>query len=158
MKKQIISLLILISLSFQATYPALDPVKQKKEDTIPWWRIRALYKAFNEARKELDLCGAQQCKQEEAEADEAWKAYRQIPLGKKLIFPSLRLNHARKYLAAQSCLRLRCKQEYTKAHMLDDKLRIAILGVSFAALVATLGLKVVLEYHIWRERNPQYFK
>ena len=146
MKKQIISLLIFISLSCQSTYPVPDTVEQKKSDTIAWWRLRKLYNAFREAKKGLDLCGAQQCKQEKAEADEAFKAWRQISLGKKLSSPSLKSKAMAKNNAYQACLRLHCKQEYPYAHMLDEKFAKAFLAADAAALVATLGLQAVLWY------------
>ncbi len=164
MKKQIISLLILISLSCQSTYPALDTAAPKKSDTIPWWRIRALYKALREAEKELHSCGRQQCKQEKIEADEATAEWSKIPFKEKLAKSSSRLFLTREQLGIKqdaywACLGQRCKQKYTTFHMLWDRFDTVATMVGLAVLVSPyiivgIGSIVapILDFYLYPEK------
>lgn len=137
MKKQIISVLLLISLSFQSTrsFPFVTPAQQKKQDSIPWWRLRAIAKALHESEKKLKLCGSQRCNQEQEEYEIATAKWRREG--------GSGLNMEAKYYAYQACLEQRCKQEYHNWKVLYEQNALGPFNYGLALLYFTMGIGIL---------------
>ncbi len=154
MKKQIISLLLLISLSFQSTYPAFERVKQTAASISEYLKgkkdkMAALYKKFGKKKVDSDIAEIKKqtpkgiiARHNEA-LEEQWRTFDVYKACVKKSceteqFKKLNLGANRRF--CENFGKLHCRKEYLVAVAAEQR---AMRSGFLVALAITLGVVVV---------------